>query len=97
MPELKRFRLINKIEGISFLILLFIAMPMKYMLDIPIATKIAGMTHGLLVIAFVYQIFEARKEANLTWKEMGKYTLFSLIPFGSFYTDKELANKITAA
>ena len=97
MPELKRFKFINKIEGISFLILLFIAMPMKYMLDIPMATKIAGMAHGLLVFAFIYQIFEAKKEAGLTWKEMGKYTLLSLIPFGSFYTDKLLAKKIIAA
>ncbi|MCF6243822.1 MAG: DUF3817 domain-containing protein [Sulfurovum sp.] len=97
MPELKRFKLINKIEGISFLILLFIAMPMKYMLDIPMATKIVGMLHGLLVFAFIYQIFEAKKEAGLTWKEMGKYTLLSLIPFGSFYTDKELAKKLTTA
>ena len=97
MSELKKFKLINKIEGISFLILLFIAMPMKYMFDIPMATKIAGMAHGVLVLAFIYQIFEAKKEAGLTWGEMGKYTLLSLIPFGSFYTDKLLAKKITAA
>ena len=97
MSELKKFRLINKIEGISFLILLFIAMPMKYMFDIPMATKVVGMAHGILVLAFIYQIFEAKKEANLTWGEVGKYTLLSLIPFGSFYTDSLLAKKIKAA
>lgn len=97
MSELKKFKLINKIEGISFLILLFIAMPAKYYFGYPIATKVVGMIHGLLVFAFIYQIFEAKKEANLTWKEMGKYTILSLIPFGSFYTDKELAKKITEA
>jgi len=97
MSELKKFKLINKIEGISFLILLFIAMPMKYMFDIPMATKVVGMAHGILVLAFIYQIFEAKKEANLTWGEVGKYTLLSLIPFGSFYTDSLLAKKIKAA
>ena len=97
MSELKKFKLINKIEGISFLILIFIAMPMKYMFDIPMATKIVGMAHGLLVFAFIYQIIEAKKEANLTMKEVGLYTIMSLIPFGSFYTDKLLAKKITAA
>ena len=97
MSELKKFKLINKIEGISFLILLFIAMPAKYYFGYPLATKVVGMIHGLLVFAFIYQIFEAKKEANLTWKEMGKYTILSLIPFGSFYTDKELAKKITEA
>ncbi len=43
------FRIIGFIEGISYLLLLFIAMPMKYMMGIAIATKIAGMTHGRAV------------------------------------------------
>jgi integral membrane protein len=95
MTELKRFKLINKIEGISFLILLFIAMPLKHMFGYPMATKIVGMAHGILVFAFIYQIIEAKKEAGLTAKEIAIYSILSLIPFGSFYTDKELAKKIT--
>lgn len=97
MSELKKFRLINKIEGISFLILLFIAMPMKYSFGIPMATKVVGMLHGLLVFAFIYQIIEARKEAGFTAKETALYSVMSLIPFGSFYTDKLLAKKMTVA
>jgi len=94
MSELKKFRLINKIEGISFLILLFIAMPMKYIFDIPMATKIVGMAHGLLVFAFIYQIIEAKKEADFTLKETALYSALSLVPFGSLYTDKLLAKKM---
>ena len=97
MSELKKFRFINKIEGVSFLILLFIAMPMKYSFAIPIATKIVGMIHGLLVFVFMYQIIEAKREANLSLKEVSLYALLSLVPFGSFYTDKLLATKITNA
>jgi len=94
MSELKKFKLINKIEGISFLILLFIAMPMKYSFGIPAATKVVGMIHGFFVFAFIYQIIEAKKEAGLTGKEIAIYSILSLIPFGSFYTDKQLAKKI---
>jgi len=94
MSELKKFRLINKIEGISFIILLFIAMPLKYNFGYPIATKIIGMLHGLLVFIFLYQIIEAKKEALFTWKETILYSLLSLLPFGSFYTDKLLDKKI---
>ena len=97
MSELKKFRLINKIEGISFLILLFIAMPMKYSFGIPVATKIVGMLHGVLVFAFIYQIIEAKKEAGFTMKETALYSILSLIPFGSFYTDKLLAKKMITA
>jgi integral membrane protein len=97
MSELQKFKLVNKIEGISFLILLFIAMPLKYSFGFPIATKIAGMIHGLFVFAYIYQVIEAKKEAGLTGKEIAIYTILSLIPFGSFYTDKELAKKISDA
>lgn len=96
MSELMKFKLVNKIEGISFIILIFIAMPLKYQFGFPIATKIVGMTHGLLVFAFIYQIIEAKKEAGFTLKETALYTVLSLIPFGSFYTDKLLKVKLQA-
>jgi integral membrane protein len=97
MSELQKFRLINKIEGISFIILIFIAMPLKYSFGYPIATKVVGMLHGLLVFAFIYQIIEAKKEADFSLKETGLYSILSLVPFGSFYTDKLLAKKMTIA
>ncbi len=97
MSELQKFRLINKIEGISFIILLFIAMPLKYSFGYPMAVRIVGMLHGLLVFAFIYQIIEAKKEAGFTWKETALYSILSLIPFGSFYTDKLLAKKMITA
>ena len=97
MSELQKFRLINKIEGISFIILLFVAMPLKYSFGYPMATKIVGMLHGVLVFAFIYQIIEAKKEAGFTLKEAALYTVLSLIPFGSFYTDKLLTKKMITA
>jgi len=96
MSELKKFKLVNKIEGYSYLILLFIAMPMKYALGYPVATKIAGMTHGLLVFAFIYFVLEVIRIKGITGKEGILYFIFSLIPFGSFYTDKKLKEKLAA-
>ena len=61
------------------------------------ATKIVGMAHGVLVFAFIYQIIEAKKEAGFTLKETALYSALSLIPFGSFYTDKLLAKKMIVA
>ena len=97
MSELQKFRLVNKIEGYSFIILIFIAMPLKYQFGYPVATKVMGMIHGLLVFAFIYQIIEAKKEAGFTWTEAAIYSVLSLIPFGSFYTDKLLAKKMITA
>jgi len=88
MSELKKFRLINKIEGYSFIILLFIAMPLKYSFGFPIATKIAGMIHGILFMMFIYQLLEAMRDVPFSKKEAFYYFVLSLVPFGSFYTDK---------
>lgn len=72
-------------------------MPLKYSFGYPMATKVVGMLHGVLVFAFIYQIIEAKREAGFTLKETALYSILSLIPFGSFYTDKLLEKKMTTA
>ncbi len=54
MKSLERLRIIGNIEGISYLVLLGIAMPMKYMGNMPQAVRIAGSVHGFLFVAFLY-------------------------------------------
>ena len=93
MSELKKFRLINKIEGLSFLFLLFVAMPLKYMGGFPIATKIAGMIHGVLFLAFIYQLINATDEVPFSKKEAFIFFVASVIPFGSFYIDAQCKQK----
>ena len=93
MSELKKFRLINKIEGFSYLFLLFVAMPLKYMAGFPIATKIAGMIHGVLFIGFVYQLIIATEEVPFSKKEAFIFFVASLIPFGSFYVEAQCKEK----
>ena len=93
MSELKKFRLINKIEGFSYLFLLFVAMPLKYMAGFPIATKIAGMIHGVLFIGFVYQLIMATEDVPFSKKEAFTFFIASLIPFGSFYVEAQFKKK----
>jgi|GEM_PF-577236 len=90
MSELIKFRLINKTEGWSYLILLFIAMPLKYIGGFDIATKIAGSMHGALFVAFVYQLLKTKAAMRFSTKETARYFILSLLPFGSFYTEKLL-------
>lgn len=93
MSELNNFRLINKIEGYSYLILVLIAMPLKHLMHYPMPTKIAGMAHGVLFVAFVYLLIIAFRKVPFAFRESLKYFILSLIPFGSFYTEKVLKNK----
>jgi integral membrane protein len=67
---------------------MFIAMPLKYIFGMLIATKIAGMIHGILFVAFVYQLIDSAKNVPFSKQESAIFFIASLIPFGSFYTDK---------
>jgi integral membrane protein len=84
------FRIIGFIEGISYLLLLFIAMPLKYMVGIAVATKIVGMAHGLLFIVFLIILMQAAQKHNFSLKDSAVFFIASLLPFGTFFTDKRL-------
>ena len=76
-----RFRLISFVEGISYLLLVFIAMPLKYMFDYPMAVKVVGMSHGVLFILFFLALVMAMNKYK--WKFLGfQLFVYSLIPFG---------------
>jgi len=68
-------------------------MPLKYWFGYPIATKIAGMTHGFLFVWFVYQLVASHKEVPFALKESLLFFVLSLIPFGTFYTEKVCRQK----
>lgn len=89
--NVKRLGLINTIEGYSYLILLFIAMPLKYALGIALAVKIAGMIHGVLFVLLVFLLVLAYMETRWEFKNNVIIFIASLIPFGTFYTKKRIA------
>lgn len=88
--SVKNFRLMGLIEGYSYLILLFIAMPLKYLAGYPIYVKVAGMTHGVLFILFCLLLLKALDDAKWSHKESILFFAASLIPFGTFFTDKNV-------
>jgi integral membrane protein len=88
--NVKKFGLINTIEGYSYIILVFIAMPMKYLFEIPLAVKIAGMLHGVLFIIFCLLLAKAWQEAKWPFKENIIFFVASLIPFGTFFTKSKI-------
>ena len=83
------FRKIAFAEGVSFLVLLLIAMPLKYFADMPMAVTIVGGLHGVLFIGFMVLAYLVKDEhkKNIGW--LAKSFLASIIPFGTFVADKE--------
>lgn len=85
-----KFGKINTIEGYSYIVLVFMAMPLKYLFDIPLAVKIVGMVHGVLFVIFCYYLFMAWRESNWPFKENVIFFTASLIPFGTFFTKAKI-------
>lgn len=88
--RLKRLRMIAWGEGISFLILLFVAMPMKYLADRPEMVRIVGMLHGLLFLLFLLGTLQAKIEYQWSGSRTGRVLLASVIPFGMLLFDRAL-------
>ena len=88
--QIGRLRILAFVEGVSFLILLFVTMPLKYGFGMPEPNKVFGMVHGLLFVLYVLAVIQAKLEWNWSLKKTGLALLASIIPFGTFWADVKL-------
>ena len=79
---------IGHLEGISFILLLFIAMPLKYVFDIPVWVRIVGSLHGVLFVAYCLILAVAWRNIPLTFGQVIKAFLLSFVPLGTFFLHK---------
>lgn len=91
-----RLRILGFLEGVSLLILLFIAMPLKYIWDMPAMVKYVGSAHGGLFVVFIlYALIVSVDKSWPFWKITLPLFISSFVPFGTFYMDhKVLKNKM---
>jgi integral membrane protein len=82
-----RLRIIAFLEGVSFLVLLCIAMPLKYMGGLPDAVRITGSVHGLLFVLYVLLLLQVRAQYKWPFKKTLYAFIASFLPFGTFYAD----------
>ena len=90
-----RLRLLGLLEGVSLLVLLGIAVPLKYAYADPSLVKAIGPIHGMLFVLFVFNTLHVGIEqrwtfAGTTWKVL----LACMIPFGTFYIDRKILSQL---
>ncbi len=88
-----RLRAIAFIEGVSFIALVGIAMPLKYMADSPGAVKVVGMAHGVLFLIFLLSLLEVWIKHKWSFMKTFMAFLSSLLPFGTFVLDVKVLKK----
>ncbi|MFT5118989.1 MAG: integral membrane protein [Psychrobacter glaciei] len=91
---LKNLTIMGYLEGTSFLLLLGIAMPLKYMLGIPEAVKYVGMAHGALFIAYILMLLIATSKIKMPLWAMPAGVVGSFLPFGPFVFDHLLKKRL---
>ena len=85
-PGIGWVRAVSLTEGVSFLVLLVVAMPLKYLADEPAAVTVVGWVHGVLFIGLAALILRA----SLSWRLRGAVMIAALLPGGPFVVDRHL-------
>ena len=90
MNHLKFLRLLALLEGISYLLLIGICMPLKYIFDIPETTYPVGLAHGVLFVAYCVWVLIVTREKKWSFTTMFLAGIASLLPFGTFVADAKI-------
>lgn len=85
-----RLRAAGMVEAVSFLLLIGVAMPLKYFAGMPLAVTIAGWIHGLLFLAFLMCLLVAQGERQWPVRWTAVIFVAALLPFGPFVIDRRL-------
>ena len=85
-----RLRIVGFYEGISFLVLLLIAMPLKYWADIPQAVTVVGGLHGLLFVLYMLALLHVWIAQRWSIFKVAAAFIAAFLPFGTFVLDKKL-------
>jgi integral membrane protein len=89
------FRIAAILEGISYLLLFGLSMPLKYWAKIPEPNIYIGYAHGVLFIAFVVLAIVFCKEKKWGLRRFIILLIASLLPFGTFYIDQKYLQPLT--
>ncbi len=91
-----RLRMVGMAEGVSYIALLGIAMPLKYAADMPFAVRIAGSIHGALFVIFGITLMQAWLDRSWNLSLGLRVFVASLLPFGPFFIDARLKKEQAA-
>ena len=87
------FRLVALLEGVSYILLLFIAVPLKYWGGDDQWVKLFGMPHGLLFVGYILIAFLIKEDQRWNKTEFFIVLICSILPFGTFYIDRKYLKK----
>lgn len=94
--QLGRMRIASLLEGITLLLLVFVAVPLKYLADLPMSTRIMGPVHGLAFLLYVWMLIQTVSGGDWSRKAIVRMVVAAFIPFGAFLNERALARRQAA-
>lgn len=96
-PAERRLRQIAVIEGVSYILLLFIAVPLKHLLGLPVYVRVLGPIHGVLFILYVAAVFQAAPVLRWSARQIALALVAGLLPWGTFVLEARLRHSQEAS
>lgn len=93
LSQLRRMRGVSLIEGSTLLLLLLVAVPLKHVAGLPIATRIMGPIHGLAFLAYGWMLIRMTAGGGWSRADIARLSIAALIPFGAFINERALARR----
>ncbi|PQJ32899.1 hypothetical protein BST92_13640 [Nonlabens arenilitoris] len=88
----KFFKYLAITEGYSFLLILFVTMPLKYLAEMPLPNKIVGMAHGVLFLSYIVVAIIVGQLNKWSFKTLLIVLVMSVVPFGTFWMEEKYLN-----
>lgn len=85
-----RLRAVAFLEGTSYVLLLFVAMPLKYLADMPLAVRVVGTVHGALFVWLMWLLLAGLRRLSRPLGWAVRIGIASLIPLGTYFLDGQL-------
>jgi integral membrane protein len=93
LSQLRRMRAVSLLEGTTLLLLLGVAVPLKHLAGMPIATSIMGPIHGFAFVLYVWMLIQTLSMGSWTRTAAAKMVLAAFIPLGAFVNERALARR----
>ena len=87
--SVKNFKIISLLEAVSFLLLLCIAMPLKYIWEMPQMVQVVGMAHGILFMMYIWGAWMMKEKLDWPWQRFVVAGVCAVLPFGPFYIERK--------
>jgi integral membrane protein len=93
LSQLRWMRAVSLVEGSTLLLLVLIAVPLKHVADLPIATRIMGPIHGLAFLTYGWMLVRTVAGGGWSRADIVRLSIAALIPFGAFVNERALARR----